>query len=247
MRKKIRFKSDEFTICGVLHLPAIKHPPVVIGSHGLMSSGDSPKQVALAQSCVENGIAFFRFDHRGCGNSSGDFASATTFEGRCRDLIDAVLTMMDHPDTGSRIAMFGSSFGGAVSIAVSRLFQTNALVTVAAPVRLASIRPPDATDPADQNRLASLDRARLDFDVSGWLKEISNILIFHGDADAVVPFSDALEIYRKTKSPKQLIRLEGGDHPMGNPLHRKQFIRLAVAWFKRGFHPVDDALTDKES
>jgi uncharacterized protein len=234
MQKKIQFKSDEFLIFGVLHLPDIKHPPTVIGSHGLLSSGDSPKQIALAQSCNENGIAYFRFDHRGCGKSSGDFSSATTFDGRCRDLIHAVQFILDCPETGSQMALFGSSYGGAVSFAVFPFFQTKAIVTVAAPVRLDSIQPPYINNPAEKTRLNSLSRKMLSFDVSDRLSDVSNILIFHGDADTVVPFSNALEIYDKSKSPKKLIRQAMGDHPMSNTCHQKEFTRLAVEWFKSG-------------
>ena len=46
---EIAFSSDGLLLKGFLHLPARKQPPVVIGSHGLLSSGASPKQVALAQ------------------------------------------------------------------------------------------------------------------------------------------------------------------------------------------------------
>ena len=54
-------------------------------------------------------MAYFRYDHRGCGKSNGEFASATTFEGRCRDLISTVKTVRDLPETGDSIALFGSS------------------------------------------------------------------------------------------------------------------------------------------
>ncbi len=87
---EIHFISDSLRLCGILHLPLQKNPPVVIGSHGLLSSGNSPKQIALAQICNARGIAYFRFDHRGCGKSEGDFASVTTFKGRCTDLACAI-------------------------------------------------------------------------------------------------------------------------------------------------------------
>jgi uncharacterized protein len=242
MQKKIQFQSDEYMLSGILHLPPIKNPPVVIGSHGLLSTKNSPKQIALAESCAENGIAFFRFDHRGCGNSSGEFSSATTFEGRCRDLIQAVQTVLACHETGDQIALFGSSFGGAVSLAVSRLFEIKTIVTVAAPVRLESIRPSALDDPEEKPRLESLSREKLNFDIATLLQGISDILIFHGDVDPVVPFSNALEIFEKAKPPKKLIRQKNGDHPMSNPSHQKEFIRFAVQWFKNGFN-LDSALT----
>ena len=65
--------SENFLLRGMLHIPTDEKGPVVIGSHGLLSSGNSPKQIELAKRCGEFGIAFFRFDHRGCGKSEGVF------------------------------------------------------------------------------------------------------------------------------------------------------------------------------
>lgn len=236
MQKKIHFDSDGYRIHGILHLPSMDNPSVVIGSHGLFSSGDSPKQIALAQACTANGMAYFRFDHRGCGNSSGIFSSATTFGGRCRDLIRAIETILDLPETGKLIGLFGSSFGGAVSLAVSHLFNVKAIVTVAAPVSLNSIIVPDFSDPADKSRLESLNKEALFFDITGRLSDISNILIFHGDKDKVVPFSNAVEIYQRSKKPKQLIRQTNGDHSMSGRIHQEEFIHLSGKWYKNAFH-----------
>ena len=72
-QENISFNSDSLKLKGVLHLPDDGQPPVVIGSHGLYSSGSSPKQIALAEQCNRLGIAYFRFDHRGCGSSQGEF------------------------------------------------------------------------------------------------------------------------------------------------------------------------------
>jgi len=58
---------------------------------------------------------------------------------------------------------------------------------------------------------------------------------FHGEADNVVPFSDALEIYQKARNPKKLIRQPGGNHLMSNQVHQKEFIREAALWFKTYF------------
>jgi alpha-beta hydrolase superfamily lysophospholipase len=69
----ITFTSDGFLLKGMLHLPETSLPPVVIGSHGLLSNSYSPKQIALARECNAHGIAYFRFDHRGCGQSDGVF------------------------------------------------------------------------------------------------------------------------------------------------------------------------------
>ena len=98
--KNINFSSDGYTLRGTLHLPAKENPPVIIGCHGLLSNRDSPKQIQLGIQCVTHDIAFFRFDHRGCGQSSGIFEKVTSLEARCNDLLSALDTIRARQDIG---------------------------------------------------------------------------------------------------------------------------------------------------
>ena len=104
--KEITFLSDGFELHGTLHLPAAERPPVVIGSHGLLSSSSSPKQIALARACTAAGIAYFRFDHRGRGKSEGVFKKVTSIEARCADLLCAIKCIQSRADTGSKLGLF---------------------------------------------------------------------------------------------------------------------------------------------
>lgn len=231
-QKTIWFKSDGLSLHGTLHLPDAHAPPVVIGAHGLMSNGESPKQIALAEKCKENGIAYFRFDHRGCGQSDGEFAEVTTFEGRCRDLLDSVRTLRALNATDSRIALFGSSLGGAAVLATAGEIKPRAIVTVAAPVRSAAIRPPYINNPANSHVLESMNREQLFFDIADRIAGISNLLIFHGDADPIVPYDNALEIHELAGDPNALVRLENGDHPMSDESHQAEFMRRTIEWYR---------------
>jgi alpha/beta superfamily hydrolase len=235
MQKTILFSSDEYQLHGTLHLPATKSAPVVIGSHGLLSTGDSPKQIALAERCTEHGMAYFRYDHRGCGKSNGEFSSAITFEGRCRDLISAVKTVRDLPETGDSIALFGSSFGGAISLALAGTLNIASIVTVAAPLFSGGIKDPYVNDRENEPLMKSLDKDKLFFDIRDRVSLISHLLIFHGDADQIVPFANALELNQTAKEPKKLICQLSGDHPMSNEVHQKEFIDLSVSWFNLYF------------
>jgi len=226
------FESEGLKIHGTLHLPDIHKPPIVVGAHGLMSDGDSPKQIALADKLNEIGIAYFRFDHRGCGKSEGRFAEVTTFDGRCRDLLDGIKALLDMDATDGRIGLFGSSLGGAAVLAAASEINPRAIVTVAAPIRSAAIRAPYINDAAQRPVLESLNREQLFFDISDRFAGVSNLLLFHGDADPIVPYENAREIYERAAAPKELVRLENGDHPMSDERHQAEFMARTIEWFR---------------
>ncbi|MFZ0611685.1 MAG: alpha/beta hydrolase, partial [Desulfobacterales bacterium] len=106
--RPISFTSDGYRLNGTLQLPRASRPPVIFGSHGLLSSGESAKQRELARRCTAAGMGYFRFDHRGCGRSQGYFPEVTTLQGRVRDLVAAVRTIGLRADTGRGRGLFGS-------------------------------------------------------------------------------------------------------------------------------------------
>lgn len=235
VQRKIAFPSDGFLLKGTLHLPDIHRPPVVIGSHGLLSTGNSPKQIQLARECNRLGVGFFRFDHRGCGASEGDFRKDNSFDARCRDLESAIQMIQTRNDTGNRIGLFGSSMGGAVCISTASILHIDSLVTFAALVRSAPIIEARRNS-GDSNVTGHVFfEKNFLFDLSDRLINIQNILIFHGEADDVVPVSHAREIYDKAGEPKRLILQEKGDHRMSEKVHQKRFVLETASWFKKCF------------
>jgi len=209
----------------MLHIPTVVKGPVVIGSHGLLSSSNSPKQIELARRCNDFGITFFRFDHRGCGKSEGVFKEVTSLDARRSDILSAIETIRNQGYIDSRIGLFGSSMGGAACISAAGIIKIDSMVVNAAPLRSHMIkRPADKEDKVEYKRLS--------FDISDKLSGIYNILIFHGDADKVVPFSNALELYDKSGKAKKLIIQENGDHLMSNKTHQEEFLCEAGLWFK---------------
>jgi alpha-beta hydrolase superfamily lysophospholipase len=230
--RRLTFYSDVFRIAGVLHLPDIPCPPVVIGVHGLLSDKSSPKQIALARACNRIGLGYFRFDHRGCGESQGVFKEVTTFEGRCRDLAAAIETLFSLPDTDNRIALFGSSLGGAVSIHAASAYPVSAVVTWATPISghdLAVVLKNPMSGVPDA--IAS----QLDFDLRDTLPGISNILAMHGGSDDLIPPDHGREICRLAADPKRFVLLAGGDHRMSDTRHQEMFLREASRWFQNAF------------
>ncbi len=238
----IEFISQGFSLKGVLHLPGVKNPPLVVGSHGLEGSKTSAKQAVLSRLLVQKNIAFFRFDHRGCGESQGDFIKDTSLEKRTCDFINAVKHILSLKKTSRNLAVFGSSLGGSTCInAWEKLLKIDitlcGAVLCSAPLKSLTIEniPMDA----NENRPAlplSFFAHNLVFDLQDKTNQLFNVMIFHGDADQVVPVSNAHEIYTLAKDPKQLIIHKNGDHQMTSKKDQVQFESQAVAWFLNCFN-----------
>lgn len=233
----IQFTADGFQLKGTLHLPAADNPPVVIGCHGLLSDRSSPKQIALAEACNALGLAFFRFDHRGCGESAGRLEAVTSLEGRASDLLHAIRLLESRPGLGKQIGLFGSSMGGAVCLRVASEREVAAVVTFAAPVRSLPLKRPSRPDASpERRRIASVLREA--FELGGTLGRVRNILVVHGEADELVPLTHAHEIVDQAGNPKRLLVQKGGDHLMSAATHQAEFIREASLWLSNGLQHV---------
>lgn len=232
--QELSFASDDFLLKGTLHVPKdVEQPPVVIGSHGLMSSSHSPKQIDLAQACNAQGIAFFRFDHRGCGQSEGDFEKVTSLNSRYADLVNAVNFIRSRDDIGPKLGLFGSSLGGIICLLYAKQAEAvDAIITNAAPLKSASIKQP-VEDNEDEEK--TLNPAQLNFDLTEKIAGISRILVFHGDSDKIISPSEAHRIYQKAVIPKRLIMLKSGDHKMSLKENQEKFIKESVLWYKSMF------------
>ncbi len=231
--EELSFAADGFLLRATLHLPAAPEPPVIIGCHGLLSDRSSPKQVALAEACTAQGMAYLRIDHRGCGQSAGRLEEVTTLEARANDVLHAIRFMESRPDLGQRVGLFGSSMGGAVCLQVAGCRRIEALVTFAAPVRSLPLKhtPPAAGGGGECVRMDSI--LREEFDLGATLGRIDRILILHGQADRIVPPAHAAEIFARAREPKRLILQPNGDHLMSDERHQQEFMRATVQWFQR--------------
>lgn len=126
-RECVTLENEGERIFGILHRPAASNPPLVIVFHGFASNklGTNRSYLAIAKRLAENGIATFRFDFRGFGDSEGD-PSRMTVEQFISDGVTAFTALEKRGF--SRIGLFGSSFGGAVAaLAAERLKRVRSL------------------------------------------------------------------------------------------------------------------------
>ena len=239
--KEIQFTCENRSLSGILHLPERIDPPLVVGSHGLEGSKDSAKQIRLSRILPENGIAFFRFDHRGCGQSQGEFTEETSVEKRAADLAAAVQHLAALDIDFSRTALFGSSLGGATCIKAWKSIEKQGIrlscaVICAAPIQSRTISAVPTL--ADENRPAlpmDFFKNNLDFDLTSEAAHANHILILHGDRDDVVPVENAHTIYDAAGDPKKLFVLENADHRFSDEEHQKIFEKMTLEWFQQCF------------
>lgn len=229
--EKVSFESEGYKISGVLHLPERENPPCVVASHGLLSSKDSEKYIALGERISREGMAMLRFDFRGMGESEGG-EEDNTISKKISDLSAAVDFIRNYPGLGERIGLIGSSLGGFVSLIKASIDKrVKATAVWATPIHLDDLGtkkqeedyplPPDAFfEDLPKHRLVPL------------LHKVYNCLVIHGEEDELVPLDQALGIFYNLGVPKELHVIGGADHRLTDPAHRQRAIELSVGWFK---------------
>ncbi len=132
-QEKIYFKNSKGdNLCGILSNPTgKKEKPVVILSHGLGTDKESKTYTRLQTILNEKNISTLRFDFFGHGESEGKFRDITVSEG-----VDDVLNAIDFlkKQGYSEMGLFGSSFGGMVSIIVASKTNDFSVLVLKSPV-----------------------------------------------------------------------------------------------------------------
>jgi len=232
--ERVSFSSQGQAIAGVLHLPVpdTENPPCVIASHGLFSSKDSEKYTALGDRFARRGMAFLRFDFRGCGESGGRISESTVSD-RIEDLTMSIAFIRSHPRIGPEIGLMGSSLGGYVSL-IKAAGEKNirAVVSWATPFTL-----DDLEEKREEGEMASLGEEFFHdikvHDLTSALGKVVNCLVIHGDRDELVPVEQARMIYERLNEPKKMEIIEGGDHRLTNPNHREKAFEMTLEWFEK--------------
>jgi dipeptidyl aminopeptidase/acylaminoacyl peptidase len=230
--EKVSFKSEGYRISGILHLPEKENLPCVITSHGLLSSKDSEKYIALGEQISREGMAMLRFDFRGIGESEGSEEDNTVSK-KIADLSAAIDFIRSYPGLGNRIGLLGSSLGGFLSLMKASMDKKiRAIVIWATPLHMDDLGskkqeedyplPPEAFfEDLPRHRLLPL------------IPNVSNCLVIHGEKDELVPVEQALGIFNNLDIPKEIHIIGGADHRLTDPSHRRRAIELSVDWFKK--------------
>ncbi len=247
-------ESPRGPVPAVVHFPpfleniSCRVLPVVICSHGLLSSKDSSKFFAMGEALASSGIVAVRFDFTGCGDNANAFHPHGLIETRLGDLL-AVISWVR---TGGfrktvglspgilelpvSLGLFGSSLGGFLSClaAAKNPEEVTTVVSWAAPADLRFLENVEAR--AEWPRGPWPERMPLGTElVLPDLGSVLRVMVIHGLKDTVVPWTHAVEIYRKAGKEKRLLLVETGDHRFAHEPLRKKLTRSTVRWFAEGF------------
>jgi dipeptidyl aminopeptidase/acylaminoacyl peptidase len=229
---RVFFVSEGYRISGVLHLPEKKNPSCVIASHGLLSSKDSEKYIALGEQISKEGMALLRFDFRGIGESEGT-EEDNTISKKIADLSAAIGFIRTYSGLGGRIGLIGSSLGGFLSLIKASEDKTiKAVVIWATPLHMDDFKSKERDENTPLPHTAffeDLPKHRL----LPLLAKVSNCFVIHGEEDELVPLEQAWGIFRNLNTPKEMHVIGKGDHRLTDPVHRQRAIELTVDWFKK--------------
>lgn len=240
---QIKNKSGE-TLVGVEVLPKSSSGKfsVVIMVHGFAYYKEEDGIfVELGKRLAEKGIASYRFDFSGCGESAGDYSQTTLT--KLRDDLGSILEFVrSRPTTDTkRIGILGQSFGTTTTISLAPQVKTIVLMgsfmdgkKVLSDLFGDGYDPEGVSEePRSDGRITKINppfwKDFENHDMVSLLKKIKcPILLIHGSKDFDVPIANMEEIYKNANSCEKII-IDGADHSL-EPKREEVYI-IVVNWF----------------
>jgi alpha/beta superfamily hydrolase len=166
--------------------------PVVVLCHG-MEAHRGGKVARLAARLQQCGVSALRFDHAGCGESTGDH-HPIDLRRRVDDLCAAVGWVRAHVGDGDGmlLGLGGSSMGAAVTLVGAVQLGATAWAGIATPVSL----------------WPEVDAAARRY--------AGRALVVWGDRDEVVPPSDSAGLCRRWGPRAEALEFPAGDHRLAD-------------------------------
>jgi uncharacterized protein len=239
--------SHGHRIAAILGTPDGPTTRLAVLCHGFLSGKNSTTNQTLTRLLNERGIATFRFDFFGQGDSDGPFEEITTT--LALHQTHAALDLVSARGY-EEVGLVGSSFGGLVSILTAAQRDDIACLALKCPVvdfaeelRL-TFGPEEfarwqATDTI-QNIMGGPDRIRLRYAFyDDCLKHIAYgpaehitvpTLIVQGERDECVPLHQSRRLYDALRGPKRMDLLPDADHQFTRGLDFHQMTTSISDW-----------------
>ena len=260
IRESITLENEGLKLFGILHRPEVcasgVQVPCVVLLHGLggNKSGRYRMITRLAEALAKNGIAAFRLDSRGAGDSEGNF-SDTTLHTLTSDALLALEYVSTHPSINSRmLALCGRSFGGAVAVNAAAQFHVNHPESLRAIALWASVfdakpwlvKKNDSTERATAHLfmgepLSGQFIAQFSaYNAVDCLQHLGHIpmLVIQGQKDVVVDayHMDQYVLARKNSAHTAILSLPNTDHEFSHVAEQIQSLDETVDFMKKVFY-----------
>jgi putative redox protein len=247
--KKINFKNvTGQNLSARLDFPVDGRPRAyAIFAHCFTCTKNIKAIANISRALTREGIAVFRFDFTGLGESEGDFAD-TNFSSNVDDLV-AAAEFLKSGFEAPRI-LIGHSLGGAAVLqAASKIPSSVALASIGAPsdprhvtVALGPSREEIEIKGEAEVMLAGrpfkikkqfLDDLELTY-MQQTIKSLKKpLLIFHSPLDETVGIDNAARIFQAARHPKSFISLDKADHLLTNSEDSQYVGSVIAAWAQK--------------
>ena len=265
-RERLRFRGSQGgELVGRLERPAGEASALVLLVHCFTCSKDLKALGWISRALVERGMAVFRFDFTGLGESEGEFEE-TSFSTTVDDLVAAGDWLTEHHDAPQLLV--GHSLGGAAAIhAALKMPSVRAVATINAPSEpthvlklldsaVAEIEKRGEAGVTLGGRKFSIKKQFLDdleeVRMQDAVRELrAALLIFHAPADETVGIDNAAKLYTAARHPKSFVSLDGADHLLTDEQDARYVGDVLAAWVhryldggQRAHKTMDEVLAD---
>ncbi len=241
------FTSAGLSTPAVLTQPSAPTSLGVILCHGFLSDKQSRTNRRLTELLVPQGIATFRFDWYGMGDTREHFAQMSLKQ--CEDQLESAFQVL-HKRGINQLGLVGSSFGGLLAILSAAKYPDLLALGLKCPVvdfpeSLRLEFGPEAMEHwkntnhipniIDGGEPVSLQydfyEECLTYDAYGTLSHIkAPTLIVHGEEDELIPRHQIDRLLTTLKSKKKLQLVEGAGHQFGQPEEFRLMTNTLSQW-----------------
>lgn len=211
------FKTTDGETLHGWFIPSGKQPArgTVVHLHG--NSANMTNYLFYVAFLADAGYHLLMFDYRGFGKSTGE----PTAEGLLLDAGAAIAYVKSRKEVDAdKIIIYGQSLGGAVAISLAGSTDITGIAAIIAEAPFASheqLAKKKMENIAVLKWINGVAARLLIDDRYAPIRFVENIsptplLIIHGTADRVVPFSDGEQLFRKALPPKTFWTIKGGRH-----------------------------------
>jgi hypothetical protein len=253
MEKSVKFKSGQYNLSGILHIPSKgrKPYPAVVMFHGFGGNKSESHFIftKTARRLAEKGMGVLRFDFMGSGDSEGRFENMSLHT-EIKDGKKAVeFVLKDKTFDKNRLGVLGLSMGVVTAVSAAYEYKTRALA-LWSPVAHASLLRKRLTRKLEK---ILIEKGRVYppglghylgksfYDSVKNVKPLEtaelyrgSVLVVHTKDDASVPLNHALayfEAFHKNAVMPRILVLEQGGHTFTTEYSESEVVSETVDFF----------------